>query len=114
MVKVLEDWDARCIGALGEIEAQIKEVRRRAGEVRRREKENEKAVEQAMGEEREVIPKTPGKRGAGDKDGDGDGDGGPGEVGDEMEVDEGPGRGRPRGAKRGGGRLAGLAKRMGG
>lgn len=110
MVKVLEDWDARCIGALDEIEAQIKEVRRRAVEVRRREIENEKLLEQAMGEEREVIPKTPGKRGAGDKDG----DGGPGEAGDEMEVDEGSGRGRPRGAKRGGGRLAGLAKKLGG
>lgn len=110
MVRVLEDWDARCIGVLGEIEAQIKEVRRRAVEVRRREIENQKAVEQAMGEEHEVIAKAPGKRGAGDKD---DGDG-RGEAGDEMEVDEEPGRGRPRGAKRGGGRLAGFAKKLGG
>lgn len=110
MVQVLEDWDARCVEALGEIKAQIAEVRRRAVEARRREIENQKAVEQAMGEEHEVLAKTPGKRGAGDKD---DGDG-KGEAGDEMEVDEESGRGRPRGAKRGGGRLTGFAKKLGG
>jgi hypothetical protein len=110
MVEVLKDWDARCVGALEEIEAQIKEVRRRAVENRKREMENEKAVEQAMGEDHEVAGKAPGKRGAWDKDG----DGGPGEAGTEMELDDGPGRGRPRGAKRGGGRLGGFAKKLGG
>lgn len=112
MVHVLEDWDVRCIEALGEIEGQIAEVRRRAVKARRREIENQKAVEQAMGDEHEFAGKAPGKRGAGDKD-DGDGDG-KGEAGDEMEVDEESGRGRPRGAKRGGGRLTGFAKKLGG
>lgn len=110
MVRVLEDWDARCIDALGDIEARIRQVRKRAVEDRRREIENEKAVEQAMGEEHEVIPKAPGKRGAGDKD---DADG-KGEAGDEMDIDEESGRGRPRGAKRGGGRLTGFAKKLSG
>jgi COP9 signalosome complex subunit 7 len=110
MVKVLEEWDARCIGALGEIEGQIKEVRRRAVEVKRREIEHEKAVKQAMALIHDALAKSSGKRGAFDKDL----DGGPGEAGTEMDVDEGPGRGRPRGAKRGGGRLAGFAKRLGG
>lgn len=110
MVKVLEDWDARCIGALGEIDAQIKEVRRRAVEARRREIEHEKAVKHAMELLHDAVAKSSGKRGALDKDLDGV----PGEAGTEMEVDEGPGRGRPRGAKRGGGRLAGFAKKLGG
>lgn len=79
-------------------------------EVRKREIENQKAVEQAMGEEHDFLGKAPGKRGAGDKD---DGDG-KGEAEDEMDVDEESGRGRPRGAKRGGGRLTGFAKKLGG
>lgn len=134
MVQVLADWDARCIGVLGDIEAQMKAVRQRAVEARRRERENEKALEHAMGKglgmrlgtggaaARETSAlKAPGKRGAGDKDEDyddgGGGGGGPGEAADEMDVDEGgQWTGRPRGAKRGGGggRLAGLAKKLGG
>lgn len=53
MVAVLEDWDNRCVGVLAEIEGQVMEVRRKAQEVRRRELENEKAVEKAMEAENE-------------------------------------------------------------
>lgn len=107
MVAVLDDWDSRCVGVLGEIEIHIKEIRRKATETRKRELENEKMLEKAMGEEREKG-KAVGKRGARDKEGDS-------EWGDEMDVDEGgAGRGKLRGAKRGGGRLAGFAKKLGG
>lgn len=106
------------MSVLADIENQIRGVRRGAGEVWRREMENEKAVEKAMGEkamgekamgEKEEKGKVAGKRGARDKEGDG-------EWGDEMDVDEGAGRGRARGAKRGGGggRFAGFAKKLGG
>ncbi|KAL6713892.1 hypothetical protein ACLMJK_008386 [Lecanora helva] len=100
MVKVLEDWDSRCVNVLGEIEAQVAEVRKKAVERRRREVEYEKLVAKAMGE------------------GDGKGKlgkrGGSGEDGDEMDLDDGS-TGRTRGAKRGGGNfLGGLGKRLGG
>lgn len=108
MVAVLDDWDARCVSVLAEIERQVQEVRRAAAETWRRETENEKAMDKATGAGEE---KTKGavKRGARDKEGDG-------EWGDEMDVDEGLGRGRPRVAKRGGGggRFAGFARKLGG
>lgn len=98
MVSVLEDWDSRCVNVLGEIEGQIREIRRRAQEQRKRETEHEKAVAKKMGESEDGKGKL-GKRGGG-------------EEADEMDIDEG-GR-RLRGAKRGGGNfLGGLGKRLG-
>jgi len=100
MVHVLGDWDSRCVTVLGEIEGQVREVRRKAQDARKREMEHEKAVGKAMG--------------------DGEGKGklgkrlGLGEEGEEMDMDEGGG-GRTRGAKRGGGNfMSGLGRRLGG
>lgn len=99
MVSVLEDWDGRCVTVLREIEGQVREVRRKAQEQRKRETEHEKAVAKRMGENEDGKGKL-GKRVGG-------------EEADEMEIDEG-GR-RLRGAKRGGGNfLGGLGRRLGG
>ena len=99
MVSVLEDWDSRCVSVLGEIEGQVREIRRKAQEQRKKETEHEKAVAKRMGENEDGKGKL-GKRGGG-------------EEADEMDIDEG-GR-RLRGAKRGGGNfLGGLGRRLGG
>jgi hypothetical protein len=96
MVSVLENWDDRCVSVLAEIEGQVRDVRRKAMESRRREEAHAKAVEKAMydGE------KKGGKRG-----------------GEEEEIeymDENTGR-KTRGAKRGGGNIFnGIGKRLGG
>ena len=98
MVSVLEDWDSRCVSVLGEIEGQVREIRRKAQEQKRRDTAHERTVAMRMGENEEGNGKL-GKRGGG-------------EEGDEMEIDEG-GR-RSRGAKRGGGNfLGGLGRRLG-
>ena len=96
MVSVLEDWDLRCVCVLGEIEGQVREIKRKAQEQRRRETEHEKAVAKKMGESEDGKGKL-GKRGGG-------------EEADDMDIDEG-GR-RLRGAKRGN-FLGGLGKRLG-
>ncbi|KAM0797809.1 hypothetical protein BDR22DRAFT_809856 [Usnea florida] len=94
MVSVLEDWDSRCVSVLGEIEGQVREIRRKAQEQRKRDTEHEKAVAKKMGDNEDGK-----KRG--------------GEEAEEMDIDEG-GR-RLRGAKRGGGNfLSGIGKRLGG
>jgi len=100
MVHILGDWDSRCVTVLEEIEGQVREVRRKALDARKRELEHEKAVNKAMG--------------------DGEGKGklgkrlGLGGEGEEMDMDEGGG-GRTRGAKRGGGNfMSGLGRRLGG
>ena len=99
MVSVLEDWDSRCVSVLGEIEGQVREIRRKAQEQKRRETEHEKTVAKRMGENEDGKGKL-GKRGGG-------------EEGDVMEIDDG-GR-RSRGAKRGGGNfLGGIGRRLGG
>lgn len=111
LVAVLEDWDLRCDSVLAEIEAHVVQVRRAAQETRRREIDNEKAVERAMGEDGwKDKGRGAGKRGAREAV---DRDGGTADGGDEMDVDEGgSGRGRPRAPKRGGGgRMAGMAKK---
>lgn len=103
MVHVLEDWDSRCVTVLGEIEAQVRDVRRKAQETRKREQEHEKAFTKAMGEN-----ETKGKLGKRV---------GLGEEEEGMDMDEGGG-GRTRGAKRGGGNfmsgMGGLGRRLGG
>ena len=99
LIAVLDDWDARCVAVLSDIEHQVAEIKRKAQEVRRREVENERAIERALGEEgAKVSGKTVGKRGVRDKD-----DGAFGaDGGDEMDLDDSLRRGRPKGAKRGG------------
>ncbi len=109
MVAVLDDWDRRCAGVLWDIDAQVKEVHRKAEEVRVREIETEKALAKAMDGDGREKGKAAGKRGAKDA---ADRDLGLAEGGDEMDVDEGAGRGKPRATKRGGGRLAGIAKKF--
>lgn len=98
MVSVLEDWDTRCVSVLGEIEGQVREIRRKAQQQRKRETEHEKAVAKKMGENEDGKGKL-GKRGGG-------------EEADEMDIDE---SGRKLRAKRGGGNfLGGLGRRLGG
>lgn len=111
MVAVLDDWDKRCIGVLREIEKQVREVRRKAEEVRARDIEDERAFERAMEYDGKDKGKAAGKRGARDA---ADRDSGIADGGDEMDVDEGAGRGRPRATKRGGGRFVGIAKKLSG
>lgn len=113
MIAVLDDWNDRCVSVLTEIEGQVTEVRRKAAERRRWEKEHEKILEKAiMGDDR-VLKETSragGKRGAGEA---ANGEGYGVDQGDAMDVDETLGRGGQRNAKRGG-RFAGLGKRLGG
>jgi len=54
MVKVLEEWDARCEGVLGELETKVRGVRTKAGERRRREEAYEGVVADRGGEEGKV------------------------------------------------------------
>jgi len=54
MVRVLEEWDGRCEGVLGELEMKVREVRRKAGERRRREEAYEGVVVERGGEEGKV------------------------------------------------------------
>ena len=100
MVSILEEWDSRCVSVLGNLEGQVREVRRKAQEQRKREVEHEKAVAKAMGEGGDGKGKL-GKRGGE-------------EEGEEWEVDE-RGVERLRGAKRGGGKLfGGFGRKLGG
>lgn len=92
---VLEDWDRRCVTVLGEIEGQVREVRRKALETKRRKGANEKAIAKAMGDKE---TRASGKRVQGE--------------GEEMDVDEGI-AGRTRNAKRGGGIFRGLGRKSG-
>lgn len=105
MISVLEDWDSRCGDVLKELEERVRDVRKNAAEQRRRELDNEKAVEKAMGEDW-GKGKAGGKRGARDEENGIEG------GGDLMDVDDRAGRERPRNAKRGG-RFAGIGKKLG-
>lgn len=80
---------------LGELEEQVRGIRARAKEGRRREREGEEAWERVVGGGEEAG-KGVGKRGAGEGEG-GEKEGG----GEEMEVDDGG----VRTAKRSGGRM---------
>ena len=81
------------MSVLGEIEGQVREIRRKAQEQRKRDTEHEKAVAKKMGDNEDGK-----KRG--------------GEEAEEMDIDDGR---RSRGAKRGGGNfLSGLGRRLGG
>ena len=87
----------------------MREVRRKAAERRKGEREHERAVMAAMGEDGSRDKgKALGKRVAGDGE---MRDGYDAERGEDMDVDESLGRGGARNAKRGGGRFA-LGKRF--
>lgn len=118
MLATLDEWDRRCVGVLVEIEGQVGEVRRRAVERRWREVEGERAVERALavGEEEAREREKEKGRGSG-KRGAVDGEGGiPGDEGlgaEEMDVDDVVVTRGARNAKRGGGRFAGVGRRLG-
>ena len=108
MVAVLDDWDERCVSVLAEIEGQVGDVRKKAAEKRRREKEHENIVEKAMEDESfRDKGKLGGKRGVGETE---NGEGYDADRGEAMEIDETLGRDGQRNAKRGG-RFGGLGKR---
>ncbi|KAI4258052.1 MAG: hypothetical protein LQ352_001373 [Teloschistes flavicans] len=117
LVQGLDTWNARCVLVLEELEAQVADVKAKALERRKREQRDEAAVEKlvSQGEKGKTRSqddkgKAGGKRGAQEAVG----DKGPftGDENDEMELDEGKGSGRTRGAKRGGGVIKNAAKRM--
>ncbi|KAI9789933.1 MAG: hypothetical protein M1816_005702 [Peltula sp. TS41687] len=62
LLDVLTDWHGRCADVLADVEAQIKEVRRRAGERRKADEDMQRAVEKALLVHSEA--KGTGKRGA--------------------------------------------------
>ena len=100
LVVILEDWNSRCANVLAEIEGQVKDVRAKAAERKRREQQHESLYDRALNDDiARDRGKVAGKRGAGD----GENNGGPGiDPGEAMEVDEISGRGGQRNAKRGG------------
>lgn len=115
MVSILAEWTGRCDGVLAGIEGQVTEIRARAAERRKVERDHEAKVEKALGHD--VMTdrglKVAGKRGAGDAASGGGLDLDQAEL---MEIDENSGRAGPRNAKRGGrfgGALTGFGKRLG-
>lgn len=110
MIATLEEWDNRCVSVLSEIEGQVRDIRNKATERKRREKEHEMIFEKASSEEGgRLMGKAGGKRGAGaEADGDANGL----ELGEAMDIDDTSGRGGERNAKRVG-RFASLGKRLG-
>ena len=100
LVAILEDWNGRCANVLAEIEGQVKDVRAKAAERKRREQQHESLYDRALNDDNaRDRGKVAGKRGAGDSENSGGLDIDPGEA---MEVDEVSGRGGQRTAKRGG------------
>ena len=97
MITILNEWDDRCVDVLGQLEEQVKDVKRRALREKRREEANEKATARLM-EDKDGKGKGGGKRGVG-------------EEGDDMDVDENGGGLRTRGVKRGGGLFKHFGKR---
>ncbi|KAL8713388.1 MAG: hypothetical protein Q9220_002587 [cf. Caloplaca sp. 1 TL-2023] len=116
LISTLDAWNARCVSVLDELETQVRDVKQKAMERRKREARDEAAVEKALTVNREKAGfrddkgKAGGKRGAQEVVG---GTGGfAGDGNDEMDLDEGRGPGRLRGVKRGGGGLKNAARRM--
>lgn len=115
LVSILAEWNGRCDGVLAEIEGQVTEIRARAAERRKVERDHEAKIEKALGHDVTTDRglKVAGKRGAGDAASGGGLDLDHAEL---MEIDENSGRGGPRNAKRGGrfgGALTGFGKRLG-
>lgn len=111
MIAVLDDWDGRCGSVLQDLEGRVAAIREKAVERRKRQEGFERARERGRAELEARITGSGGagrgKRGARD--------GGLLGEGEEMNIDEGAGRGRPRNAKRGG-RFGGpgMGKKSGG
>lgn len=86
---------------LAEIEGQVTEIRAKAAEKRKLEREHEAKFDKAVGQDGMTDRglKVAGKRGAGDAENNGGLDLEQAEL---MEIDENSGRGGPRNAKRGG------------
>ncbi|KAL8672484.1 MAG: hypothetical protein Q9168_003055 [Polycauliona sp. 1 TL-2023] len=106
LISTLDTWNGRCVSVLDDLETQIKEVRQKALERRKREQRDEAAVEKLVGQ----APKDKGK--AGEKrmaqDPVGGREAAMGDGHDGMDLDEKAG---PRGVKRGGA-FKNAAKRM--
>ena len=101
MITVLADWDKRCVGVLEELEGQVRDVRRKALKDRRREEANERATAKLLEDKENARGKGGAKRGVGDEP-------------DEMDIDDNGAGVRTRNAKRGGGVLKGIGRRLGG
>lgn len=117
LISTLDAWNGRCVSVLDGLENQIKDVRHKALERRKREQRDETAVERLVTQAKEKDKgkhgqeekgKAAGKRVAQEaevevalEDGQ-----------DEMDVDEKAGGGRSRGAKRGGVGFKNAARRM--
>ncbi|KAL8694611.1 MAG: hypothetical protein Q9218_000793 [Villophora microphyllina] len=117
LISTLNTWDARCVLVLEELETQVAEVKAKALERRKREQRDEAAVEKLVAQSEKGKTRSQDERGkAGGKRGaqEAVGDRGPlnGDGSDEMDLDDGKGPGRTRGAKRGGGVIKNAAKRM--
>ncbi|KAL8786340.1 MAG: hypothetical protein Q9213_002837 [Squamulea squamosa] len=110
LISTLDTWNGRCVSVLDDLETQIKEVRQKASERRKREQRDEAAVEKLVGQALKEKGKAGEKRGAQEAVGGGGAVAGGGNDG--MDLDEKAGPGRPRGAKRGGGAIKNAAKRM--
>ncbi|KAL8731948.1 MAG: hypothetical protein Q9166_003080 [cf. Caloplaca sp. 2 TL-2023] len=110
LISTLGTWNGRCVSVLDELETQIKEVRQKALEKRKREQRDEAAIERLVEQATKEKGKAGGKRAAQEAVG----GTGPamGDGHDEMDLDEKSGPGRSRGAKRGGGGFKNAAKRM--
>ncbi len=95
---------------LDDLETQIKDVRQKALERRKREQRDEAAVDKLVGQAQKERGKVGEKRGA--QEAVGGREGATRGGNDAMDLDEEAGPGRPRGAKRGGGAFKNAAKRM--
>ena len=115
LIAVLDDWNGRCTGVLMEIEGQVREVRAKAAERKKREHDHEVTFDKALVDEvmTDQRSKAAGKRVAGDGENNG---GAEPDLGEAMDLDETFGRGGQRNAKRGGkfSGFTGLGKRLGG
>ncbi|KZF22113.1 hypothetical protein L228DRAFT_268606 [Xylona heveae TC161] len=100
MIDVLDDWDSRCVNVLADIESQIRDVRQRTADRRRREQTIENMLD------RTAMQDKGGKRAAVE-----DGEKGDGLNNDQMDLDDQFVR-MPRSAKRGG-HFYGPGRRLG-
>ncbi|KAL9600796.1 MAG: hypothetical protein Q9219_002934 [cf. Caloplaca sp. 3 TL-2023] len=116
LISNLDAWDARCVSVLDDLEHQVKEVKQKALERRRKEMRDEAAVEKLLKESKKGVGSQGVERGKawGAKRGVQEVAATVGDGSDEMDLDEGMGMERSRGAKRGGGGgvMKQAAKRM--
>ncbi|KAL8803308.1 MAG: hypothetical protein Q9182_003266 [Xanthomendoza sp. 2 TL-2023] len=114
LITTLDTWNDRCVSVLDDLENQIRNVREKALERRKREQRDEAAVEKLVAQSKEKEKPKIGldeKGKAGGKRGAQEAEAALGEGNDEMDLDEKAGV-RSRGAKRGGGGFKNAARRM--